>query len=134
MGGVTVIDDAYNANPTSMASALETLSALDATGRRVAAVGDMLELGPSAPALHAEVGELAARLGIDLLVGTGPLMAHAVEAAKSAGIAAEVAADSSVAGDLLRDALEPGDILLIKGSRGMRMEDALVAVQKGKGN
>jgi UDP-N-acetylmuramoyl-tripeptide--D-alanyl-D-alanine ligase len=124
-GGVTILDDAYNANPASVEAALRTLAALPASGRRVAALGDMLELGPTGPALHEAVGRLAAELGISWLVGVGPLMADAVEAAARAGIPATHVPDAFAAGELLRTVLAAGDILLMKGSRGMRMEGLL---------
>jgi UDP-N-acetylmuramoyl-tripeptide--D-alanyl-D-alanine ligase len=122
-GGVTVLDDAYNANPASVAAALKTVAQL--SGRRIAAVGDMLELGDTAPELHGDVGRLAAELGLDYFVGTGPLMAHAVEAARVAGLPSQHATDSEAAGTILAQLLTPGDVLLLKGSRGMRMERVL---------
>lgn len=125
VAGITVLDDAYNANPASVAAALRTLAALPTVGRRIAALGDMLELGPTADVLHAEAGTQAAELGLDLLVGAGPLMAHAVGAARAAGIRAEAVRDSKGAGDVLLAQLQPGDLLLLKGSRGMKMEAAL---------
>ncbi|MBN94928.1 MAG: UDP-N-acetylmuramoylalanyl-D-glutamyl-2, 6-diaminopimelate--D-alanyl-D-alanine ligase [Deltaproteobacteria bacterium] len=133
-GGVTIVDDAYNANPASMAAAFRALSDLETEGRRAAAVGDMLELGSTGSQLHAEVGELAAHLGIDLLVGVGPLMEHAVRAARAAGIEAEVANDSRAAGELLGAWLSPGDLVLLKGSRGMRMESAIEFLPGDEGN
>ena len=133
VAGVTVIDDAYNANPASISAALATLSGLDDKGRRIAVLGDMLELGPSAPSLHDEVGRAAAAAGIDLLVGTGPLMAHAVTAAASAGIEAVAASDSVVAGQLLAARVSAGDVVLFKGSRGMKMELAIEALRPPNG-
>jgi UDP-N-acetylmuramyl pentapeptide synthase len=125
VAGITVLDDAYNANPASVAAALQTLASLPTAGRRIAALGDMLELGPTADTLHAEAGARAAELGLDLLVGAGPLMSHAVGAARAAGIRAEAVLDSKGAGDVLLAQLQPGDLLLLKGSRGMKMEAAL---------
>ncbi len=129
---ITVLDDAYNANPASVAAGLRTLAATPVLteGRRIAAIGDMLELGPTAAQLHADVGRLAAHLGVDLLVGTGPLMRHAVEAiadmADPQGAARAVAVeDATTAGSFLRGWARPGDLLLLKGSRGMRMEGVL---------
>lgn len=123
---VVVVDDAYNANPASVAAALRTLA--EQPGRRIAAIGDMLELGDTAPELHAEVGRLAAELGLDYLVGAGPLMAHAVAAARAAGLPAEHAGDSVEAGRILAARLRMDDVLLLKGSRGMRMERVLDAL------
>jgi len=129
VGDVTVVDDAYNANPASVTAALETLARLERGRRKIAVLGDMLELGATAADLHARVGREAAELGFDLLVGTGPLMKHAVEAASSAGIQALAAADSDAAGDLLRGRVCPGDVVLFKGSRGMQMERAIEALR-----
>lgn len=133
VGGVTVLDDAYNANPASVAAALATLASLPTSGQRVAALGDMLELGTTAGQLHAEVGVQAAALGVDLLVGAGPLMEHAVAAARAAGIRAQAVVDSPAAGGVLLAALSPGDLLLLKGSRGMKMEAALESLVAGAG-
>lgn len=142
VAGVTVLDDAYNANPASVEAGLRTLAATPVVqdGRRIAAIGDMLELGPTAPDLHADVGRLAAHLGIDMLVGTGPLMRHAVEAvaemADPEGHARAVAAaDAADAGRFLRGWARAGDLLLLKGSRGMRMEGVLdvLADEEGPG-
>jgi len=129
VGGVTVVDDAYNANPASVTAALATLSGLGGGGRRIAVLGDMLELGASAVQLHAAVGREAAACGVDLLIGTGPLMAHATSAARSAGIDALVAPDSLAAGQLLASEVAPGDVVLFKGSRGMQMEHAIDALR-----
>jgi len=130
VGGVTVVDDAYNANPASVRAALETASALPREGRLVAALGDMLELGPQGPELHGEVGTTAAIQGFDLLIGTGPLMTHAVEAAAGFRCEAIAAEDADEAGRLLADRLAPGDLLLLKGSRGMRMERVIEALRR----
>jgi UDP-N-acetylmuramoyl-tripeptide--D-alanyl-D-alanine ligase len=132
LGGVTILDDAYNANPASVAAALRTLASLPSDGRRAAALGDMLELGPSGPALHEDVGRLAAELGLSLLVGAGPLMSHAVDAARAAAgrrLEARAVPDAAAAARVLRDWLRPGDLLLLKGSRGMRMEETLRILQ-----
>lgn len=131
--GVVVLDDAYNANPASVEAALRTLCAFPKPapgGRRVAAIGDMLELGPTGPQLHTEVGRLTAALGIDLLVCTGSLMKHAVKAigAGTPNTRAVLVADSTEAGQFLQGWLRSGDVLLLKGSRGMRMEGVLDAL------
>ncbi|MEE2827589.1 MAG: UDP-N-acetylmuramoyl-tripeptide--D-alanyl-D-alanine ligase [Myxococcota bacterium] len=129
VGAFTVVDDAYNANPASVEAALQTLGSLAGEGRRVAVLGDMLELGGSGADLHAEAGRQAAAQGIDFLVGSGPLMAHAVSAARSQGVEAVAVSDSVAAGLLLKEYLEPGDTVLFKGSRGMQMERALEAIR-----
>ncbi len=133
VGGVVVFDDSYNANPRSVRAALRTLTAGERTGRRVAVLGDMLELGPTGPALHREVGETAARLGVDLLVAVGPLSWHAMEGAQEAGMTGERALwreDADEVAELLVHELVPGDRLLVKGSRGMRMERVIAALKE----
>ncbi len=123
--GVRVLDDSYNANPASVCRALETAGALRGEGRVVSILGDMAELGPAAESAHREVGRKVAGAGVDLFVGVGLLMRLAAEEALRAGMDdARVlhfdtpdAAASSVGGLLI-----PGDWVLVKGSRSMRME------------
>lgn len=131
-GGETwILDDTYNANPNSVRAALNTVDALRGTGRLLVALGDMLELGALAEPAHREVGHRVAALDVALFVGMGPLMRLAVDAAREAGLAECHPTESSEeAVALLLKRLAPGDTLLVKGSRGMRMErvvDALVA-------
>jgi UDP-N-acetylmuramoyl-tripeptide--D-alanyl-D-alanine ligase len=143
-GSVRILDDSYNANPASVRAALETLAAARRTpgdavqegtasgrGRFLVALGDMLELGEIAIEAHREIGRAVAALGVAEFVGVGRLMRQAVKAASEAGLMeshhAETVEDSVA---LLLKRLAPGDTLLVKGSRGMRMErvvDALVA-------
>jgi UDP-N-acetylmuramoyl-tripeptide--D-alanyl-D-alanine ligase len=120
--GVTLIDDCYNANPMSMRTALEDLAATAKRqhhGRRVAILGDMLELGDAEREFHAQIGETAGRAGVDLLVTVGPRAAAMSDrfagAIRSTGDAAEAAA-------LVPDLLQPGDVVLVKGSRGVGLE------------
>ncbi|MSS70055.1 MAG: UDP-N-acetylmuramoyl-tripeptide--D-alanyl-D-alanine ligase [Candidatus Latescibacteria bacterium] len=124
--GVRILNDAYNANPASMKAALETLRgmAVEQGGRRIACLGDMLELGDDAPALHREVGAFAAR-GVDLLFATGPLAAEIVKGAAGLGDRAQHFPDRAHLIQALNETLRPGDVLLVKGSRGMRMEEIL---------
>jgi UDP-N-acetylmuramyl pentapeptide synthase len=130
-GSVRILDDTYNANPTSLRAALDTLLATREAGRRVVVLGDMLELGDLAEAAHREAGRAVAAAGASEFIGVGPLSRLAVEAAREAGLAESHHAatfEDTVA--LLLKRLAPGDVLLVKGSRGMRMErvvDALVA-------
>jgi UDP-N-acetylmuramoyl-tripeptide--D-alanyl-D-alanine ligase len=117
-GGIVVIDDCYNANPMSMRAALDDLAA-SAPGRRVAVLGDMLELGPDEVRFHEEIGAAARGAGVDLLVTVGPLAAAMGPAFGGDSVAVERAAD--VAGTL-RDRLRDGDTLLVKASRGVGLE------------
>ncbi len=123
-GGVLLLEDSYNANPLSMRAALDALDDLGSGGRRFAALGDMLELGPTAADLHREIGRLAATR-TDWLFTLGALGGEIAAGAAEAGLAAErIVVEESVEGLLarLRPLLQPGDRLLVKGSRGMRME------------
>jgi UDP-N-acetylmuramoyl-tripeptide--D-alanyl-D-alanine ligase len=93
-------------------------------------MGDMLELGPRSIAFHQEAGEAAAEAKVALLVGVGPLSKLAVEAARRAGLEAHAADNATQAAQLVPGLLRPSDLVVIKGSRGMRLElvvDALVA-------
>ncbi len=130
-GGVRLLDDSYNANPHSVAAALRALAQLRGT-RSIAVLGDMGELGDDAAALHAEVGRKAVGSGIDALLGVGPLSIHTVEAAHAAGLAqAEHADDAPAAIEILRSWLREGDVVLLKGSRSMRMERISAALGDG---
>jgi UDP-N-acetylmuramoyl-tripeptide--D-alanyl-D-alanine ligase len=118
-GDVLVIDDCYNANPMSMRAALDDLAA-SASGRRVAVLGDMLELGPDERRFHAEIGAHARDAGVELLVAVGPLAQHI--GAGHAGGAVHAVADAAAAAELLPGLLEPGDTVLVKASRGVGLE------------
>jgi UDP-N-acetylmuramoyl-tripeptide--D-alanyl-D-alanine ligase len=125
--GVTLLDDCYNANPASMVAALATLRDLAAAqrGRAVAALGDMLELGPDSAAMHRAVGEEVAKTGVRLYAAFGPRSKDAAEGAVAAGLAADAVfhtEDVAVLASHLRARLAPGDVLLVKGSRGMQLE------------
>lgn len=124
--GFTVIDDTYNASPAATLAALSLLA--EQRGRRVAVLGDMLELGALAAEAHREVGSAAASRA-DLLVGVGELAAIAVHEARRAGLAeAHAAVDSAEALVLLRRLLRSGDVVLVKGSRALRMEEIVEAL------
>jgi UDP-N-acetylmuramoyl-tripeptide--D-alanyl-D-alanine ligase len=134
--GVVVLNDVYNANPTSMAAALRALLALPAAGRRVAVLGDMRELGAESAAAHAEVGALAERLGVDVLVGVGEGGAQIVDAATGIGTRLAVA-DAPDALDVLAEVEPPlrrGDVVLLKASRAVGLErvaDVLLTERRG---
>ena len=117
-GPVLVIDDCYNANPMSMRAALDDLAAT-APGRRVAVLGDMLELGPQEHRYHGEIGDYATRRGIDVLVTVGPLAA--TMAGSFRGML-HVTPDAAAATAVVRDIVAPGDTVLVKGSRGVGLE------------
>jgi UDP-N-acetylmuramoyl-tripeptide--D-alanyl-D-alanine ligase len=116
--GVVLIDDCYNANPMSMRAAIEELAA-SAPGRRVAVLGDMLELGPDAPRFHRAVGAHASEQRVALLITVGPL---AAEMAASFAGEAHSAPDATAAGKLLAKLLQEGDTVLVKGSRDVGLE------------
>ena len=118
-GDIVVVNDCYNANPMSMRAALDDLAA-SASGRRVAVLGDMLELGPGETGFHQDLGALATTIGVDLLVTVGPLAAHIGPA--FAGGAHHHVDDARAAAALLPDLLEPGDTVLVKASRRVGLE------------
>jgi UDP-N-acetylmuramoyl-tripeptide--D-alanyl-D-alanine ligase len=119
--GVTVVNDAYNANPDSMRAGLEALVAMEGGGRTWAVLGEMLELGAASDAEHAEIGRLTRKLGVDQLVAVGEgargIHAGAVASGARDGKESVVVADSAAAHALLRDALRAGDVVLFKSSR-----------------
>jgi UDP-N-acetylmuramoyl-tripeptide--D-alanyl-D-alanine ligase len=121
--GVLLIDDCYNANPPSMRAALAHLAERAAGRRTVAVLGDMAELGPGAPAFHREVGREAAAAGIQVLVAVGELARAYAEAAGESGVPLVRRVDSPEdAVAELEALLEPGDVVLVKGSRAMGLE------------
>jgi UDP-N-acetylmuramoyl-tripeptide--D-alanyl-D-alanine ligase len=131
-GGAVLVDDAYNSNPDALARALEGAAALalgapGAGGRRWAVLGDMLELGPEAPRFHREAGEAAARRGFSPVAGVGELARALVAGAAAVG-GTETAwfADAGAAAAWAAGRLGPGDVVLVKGSRGVGLE-AVVA-------
>lgn len=131
--GRVVIDDTYNANPASMMCAIDAAMQY-ASGRRVVAVlGDMLELGEQSAAYHSEVGSHAAEAGVAALVTMGELSRHIAKGAISFGMPPECVAVCGDADEVVREAIHlgsPGDIYLVKGSRGMRMEKVVEALAR----
>lgn len=123
--GVTVINDAYNANPSSMKAAVETLAAMQTSGRRVAVLGDMAELGSLTELAHFRLGEQVARLEIGELVTIGVRARRIAEGALAEGmVGASVQSFNEVesAGQAVSARLEPGDVVLVKASRVMGLE------------
>jgi len=126
--GVTIINDCYNASPLSMRAALDELSAEPAEGRRLAVLGDMLELGERETELHREIGAAAAAAGVDLLVTVGPRAAAMLDVFDGDSYAV---ADAAEAAALAGELIEPGDVLLVKGSRGIGLEVVAEALAHG---
>ncbi len=126
--GVQFLDDSYNANPDSMKAALRTLLELDASGKRIAVLGHMSELGAESERGHAAVGEAAATLRIDHLITVGGQAAPISHAAQAAGLENVTnVATAAEAADLLCEIANPGDLILVKGSRSARTERVLEA-------
>jgi UDP-N-acetylmuramoyl-tripeptide--D-alanyl-D-alanine ligase len=127
VGNITVINDCYNSNPTALDAMVDTLAAMPAK-RRIVVAGEMLELGPSGEELHRRSGERIAKKGIDILVGVRGLAQPMVEAAAKAGIRAEFVATPEEAGEWLVRETREGDVVLLKASRGVKLERALETV------
>jgi UDP-N-acetylmuramoyl-tripeptide--D-alanyl-D-alanine ligase len=135
-GAFTLIDESYNANPISMASAIATLGARKTAGRRIVALTDMLELGADGAAFHAALAEPLAEARVDLVFCAGPLMKSLYDALPSTrrGAYAETAAEIA---PLVARAAEPGDLVMVKGSNGSKaglIAQALAALgSEGRG-
>jgi UDP-N-acetylmuramoyl-tripeptide--D-alanyl-D-alanine ligase len=128
--GVLIINDCYNANPLSMRAALDDLATqAPSGGRRVAVLGDMLELGAGAEAEHRAVGAYAASSGVDVLVAVGSLSSAAMPDAF--GGMSLVAADAGAAASAVASLVRPGDIVLVKASRGIGLEKVAEALARG---
>jgi UDP-N-acetylmuramoyl-tripeptide--D-alanyl-D-alanine ligase len=125
-GGVTIVDDSYNSSPAALERALETIKVASGSARKIAFVGEMLELGAHAPVLHARAGRIAAESGLDLLVAVGGAPAQSLAvAAANAGMASTAviyAATSGDAAEIAAKKVRPGDLVLVKGSRGIRTD------------
>ena len=121
-----MINDCYNANPLSMRAALDDLALQEPAGRRVAVLGDMLELGAEEAEHHRSIGAHAASAGVELLVAVGPRAAAMVDAF---GGEARSVADAARGRDAHPRAGGPGDVILVKGSRGVGLEVVAEALQ-----
>jgi UDP-N-acetylmuramoyl-tripeptide--D-alanyl-D-alanine ligase len=122
--GIRLVDDSYNSNPKALAAALRSLAGLPAR-RKVAVLGDMLELGERAPEFHRQAGKKAVEFGWDILVTVGPLARQMAEGARTAGMAEDrILSFSSTeeAAAALASIIEDGDLVLVKGSRGVRTD------------
>ena len=130
-GPLKIIDDTYNANPASVRAALETLMEQPGSGARMAALGDMFELGDAAPDLHRQAGAEAARLGVSHLFSMGAHAGAMIEGAQGVQTVYTFQTETpqTLVDDVIRLA-KPGDVLLVKGSRGMRMERVIDALRQ----
>jgi UDP-N-acetylmuramoyl-tripeptide--D-alanyl-D-alanine ligase len=134
--GVLIFNDCYNSNPDAVRAMLEVLRDTPAR-RRIAVLGEMLELGRWAEPLHRDVGNYAAVCGLDVLVGIRGAACYMVDAVKRAGLTADAAFffdDPEEAGRLVRTLAQPGDVILFKGSRGVHVERALEEFLSKAGN
>ncbi|HWT26162.1 MAG TPA: UDP-N-acetylmuramoyl-tripeptide--D-alanyl-D-alanine ligase, partial [Solirubrobacteraceae bacterium] len=128
--GAVVINDCYNANPLSMRAALDDLATHETEGRRVAVLGDMLELGPGEAEHHRDIGAYAAGAGVEVLVAVGPRAAAMVG---PFGGEARAVGDAMEAAAVARDLVAPGDVVLVKGSRGVGLEVVAEALRAEAG-
>jgi UDP-N-acetylmuramoyl-tripeptide--D-alanyl-D-alanine ligase len=128
IGGATILNDCYNSNPEALRSMIHTLASRPAL-RRILVAGEMLEMGEQGPALHAVCGKAAAEAGLDLVVAVQGNAVHLATAACTGGVAAIFLPDAETAGHWLAERLCSGDVVLIKGSRGVKLERAIEALR-----
>jgi UDP-N-acetylmuramoyl-tripeptide--D-alanyl-D-alanine ligase len=132
LGNITVLYDCYNSSPKALMAAVDTLAAMPAH-RRIVVAGEMLELGTTAEQLHRECGSYMAGSNVDFLLGVRGMAKPMVEAACEAGLKAEFVATPEEAGDWLVHEGREGDVVLLKASRGVKLEKALETWQKKRG-
>jgi len=131
-GGVRLYDDSYNSNPRALEAVLKSLGALPAR-RKVAVLADMLELGEDEREFHRQAGDAVVRWGFDVLVAVGPLAAHIAEEAATSGLARDrilAFPDAEAAAGRINAIVRDGDLVLVKGSRGMKMEKVVDRLKK----
>jgi UDP-N-acetylmuramoyl-tripeptide--D-alanyl-D-alanine ligase len=124
IGGATILNDSYNSNPEALHSMIATLVSRPGT-RRILVAGEMLELGEHSPALHAACGRAAARADLDMVVGVQGNAKFIAEAACAGGVASLFLPDADAAGHWMAKNLREGDVVLVKGSRGVHLERAI---------
>lgn len=127
--GATIINDCYNSNPRALEAMIDTLASMKAE-RRILVVGEMLELGPTAETLHRECGTHAAEKKIDIVIGVRGMARAVAEAACGSGTQAQFVETPEQAGEWLARNLRPGDAVLLKASRGVKLERALDMLQE----
>jgi UDP-N-acetylmuramoyl-tripeptide--D-alanyl-D-alanine ligase len=127
--GAAILNDSYNSNPEALRSMIHTLASRPAK-RRILVAGEMLEMGKQGPALHAACGRAAAEAGLDMVVGVGGNAEHLAAAACAGGVASLFLPDADAAGRWLQQNLQSGDVVLVKGSRGVHLERAIEALNR----
>jgi UDP-N-acetylmuramoyl-tripeptide--D-alanyl-D-alanine ligase len=130
IGGATILNDSYNSNPEALRSMIHTLACRPAAGRRILVAGEMLEMGEHSPALHIACGRAAAEAGLDLVVAVQGNAEHLATAACAGGVPAVFLRDAETAGQWLAQNLRSGDVVLVKGSRGVHLERAIEAAKE----
>jgi UDP-N-acetylmuramoyl-tripeptide--D-alanyl-D-alanine ligase len=133
LGNITIINDCYNCNPKALEAMVDVLAAMPAK-RRIVVAGEMLELGQAGDELHRQAGEYIAKKDIDLLLGVRGQARQTVESASHAGMRAEFVATPEEAGEWLAHETREGDVILLKASRGVKLERALDTWKSLKGN
>jgi UDP-N-acetylmuramoyl-tripeptide--D-alanyl-D-alanine ligase len=129
LDGATILNDSYNSNPEALRSMIRTLAARPAL-RRILVAGEMLELGEYASAMHAACGLTAAEAGLELVVGVQGNAVHLAAASCAGGVASLFLPTAEAAGRWLRQSMRPGDVVLVKGSRGVHLERAIELLQE----
>jgi UDP-N-acetylmuramoyl-tripeptide--D-alanyl-D-alanine ligase len=129
LGNISVLYDCYNSSPRALMAAVDTLTAMPAA-RRIVVAGEMLELGSSAELLHADCGRYIAGKRIDFLLGVRGLAKSMVDAARATGMKSDFVATPEEAGEWLARETRDGDLVLLKASRGVKLEKALATWQK----
>jgi len=124
LGNIRVINDCYNSNPKALEAMVDALAAMPAK-RRIVVAGEMLELGPAGEQMHRAAGQHVAEKNIDVLIGVRGLAQHMIDAAKAKGARAEFVATPEEAGEWLARESRDGDVVLLKASRGVKLEKAL---------
>lgn len=132
IAGAEILNDSYNSNPEALRSMIRTLAARPAAGRRILIAGEMLEQGEQGPELHTACGITASQAGIDIVVGVQGNARHLAAAACSGGVSSLFLADAEAAGRWLAENIAPGDVVLVKGSRGVHLERAIEILKKQK--
>lgn len=130
IAGATILNDSYNSNPEALRSMIRTLAARPTAGRRILVAGEMLEMGEHGPELHATSGRIAAEAGLDFVAGVQGNAEHLAAAACAGGVASLFLSDAEAAGRWLVENLRRGDVVLVKGSRGVHLERAIEIFKK----